>query len=65
MARAASSNEFHGSVTAQPEWKFGIVAARFNSLVTKALVEGALETFSRHGVPAGNVDVSVPLGLAS
>ena len=38
--------------------KFGVVVARFNSLVTKQLLEGSLETFKRHGVPDANVDVS-------
>ena len=31
--------------------------ARFNSLVTKPLLEGAHEVFHRHGVDAANVDV--------
>jgi 6,7-dimethyl-8-ribityllumazine synthase len=47
-----------GSVTARPEWKFGVVVSRFNSLATKPLLEGAHEAFERHGVPAQNVDVS-------
>ena len=34
-----------------------MVVARFNSLVTKPLLEGAHEVFHRHGVDAENVDV--------
>ena len=37
--------------------KFGIVVGRFNDLVTKLLLEGALEDFERHGVSAEDVDV--------
>lgn len=50
--------EFVGAVTASPEMKFGVVVARFNSLVTKQLLEGAHEVFGRHGVRSENVDVS-------
>ena len=32
--------------------KIGVVAARFNSLVTKLLVDGALEAIERHGAEA-------------
>jgi 6,7-dimethyl-8-ribityllumazine synthase len=35
-----------------------VVVARFNSLVTKQLLEGAHEVFQRHGVAKDNVDVS-------
>jgi hypothetical protein len=37
--------------------KFGIVVGRFNDLVTKLLLEGALEHFERHGVSKEDVDV--------
>ena len=37
--------------------RFAIVAARFNQDVTDALVSAALDTFSRHGVPAERVTV--------
>lgn len=38
--------------------KFAIVIARFNDLVTKLLLEGALEAFDRHGGDREEVDVS-------
>ena len=38
--------------------KFAIVIARFNDLVTKLLLEGALEAFDRHGGDRDAVDVS-------
>ncbi len=57
-ALRTSATEFVGAVTSQPDWKYGVVVARFNSLVTKQLLEGAHEVFARHGVPSANVDVS-------
>jgi hypothetical protein len=48
-----------GSVTADKDMKFGVVVARFNSLVTKELLEGAHEVFERHGVESSNIDVSM------
>ncbi len=35
-----------------PAGRFAIVAGRFNSLVTEALLAGCLDTFARHGVDA-------------
>ena len=52
-----SATVYKGAVTASPEHKFAVVVARFNSLVTKQLLEGAHETFAQHGVAAENVDV--------
>jgi len=37
---------------------FGIVAARFNEFVVKALLEGALDAVRRHGGDVGTVDVA-------
>ena len=37
--------------------KFGIVAARFNEIVTKPLLEGVLEGIERHGGQRADVDV--------
>lgn len=53
----AAGQTFVGAVTADKEMRFGVVVARFNSLVTKQLLEGAHETFERHGVSSANVDV--------
>mmetsp|Transcript_21937 Transcript_21937/g.55809 ORF Transcript_21937/g.55809 Transcript_21937/m.55809 type:complete len:225 (+) Transcript_21937:49-723(+) len=52
------AGEYVGAVTSEPSWKYGVVVARFNSLVTKQLLEGAHEVFHRHGVKAENVDVA-------
>jgi 6,7-dimethyl-8-ribityllumazine synthase len=41
-----------------PPGRFAIVAARFNSMITEALLSGCLDTFARHGVPADRLDVA-------
>jgi 6,7-dimethyl-8-ribityllumazine synthase len=56
-SRLTTQATYHGSVTASPDLKFAIVVAKFNSLITKGLLEGAQEAFESHGVPAGNIDV--------
>ncbi|HIA53409.1 MAG TPA: 6,7-dimethyl-8-ribityllumazine synthase [Candidatus Melainabacteria bacterium] len=37
--------------------KFGIVISRFNDFITKALLDGALDTLRRHGADISDVDV--------
>ena len=39
-----------GRFTAAGEARFGIVLARFNSLIVERLLEGAVDTLRRHGV---------------
>ncbi|GLI69574.1 hypothetical protein VaNZ11_014232 [Volvox africanus] len=53
-----TSTIYHGSVVAEPAAKFAIVVAKFNSLITKGLLEGALEAFESHGVEKENIDVA-------
>lgn len=43
---------------APPAGRFAIVAGRFNSLVTEALLSGCLDTFIRHGVARDRVDLA-------
>ena len=38
--------------------RFAVVAGRFNELVTRSLLEGALDAFRRHGVADDAVDVA-------
>jgi 6,7-dimethyl-8-ribityllumazine synthase len=49
-------NYFEGNLSAEGR-SFGIVASRFNDFVVKALLEGAIEAFRRHGGDVGAVDV--------
>ncbi|MFQ6114646.1 MAG: 6,7-dimethyl-8-ribityllumazine synthase [bacterium] len=37
---------------------FGIVVSRFNELVSKQLLEGALDCLSRHGCAEDNIDIA-------
>ena len=56
MARASGETSYVGSLVGTG-LKFGIVVGRFNDLVTKLLLEGALDHFERHGVSRAEVDV--------
>ena len=56
MIREDGANHIEGSLTAAG-MNFGIVAARFNDFIVKALLEGALDAVRRHGGDAGSVDV--------
>ncbi|MFA6451645.1 MAG: 6,7-dimethyl-8-ribityllumazine synthase [bacterium] len=38
--------------------KFGIVVSRFNEFMTGKLLEGAMDSLTRHGASAGDVDVA-------
>ena len=42
---------------APPPGRFGLVAARFNSLIVEALLAGALDALRRHGVADDAIDV--------
>lgn len=44
--------------------RFGIVASRFNDLVTRRLLEGARDGLRRHGVDDASVDVAWVPGAA-
>ena len=37
--------------------RFGIVGARFNELITEKLIDGAVDTFLRHGAKEGEIEV--------
>jgi 6,7-dimethyl-8-ribityllumazine synthase len=48
---------FRGELTA-PAGRFAIVASRFNSLVTEALLSGCRDSFQSHGVTEDRIDVA-------
>ncbi len=54
---AATGEAYVGSLIGTG-MKFGVVVGRFNDLVTKLLLDGALDAFNRHGVARDDVDVS-------
>ncbi len=45
-----------GDLTARGT-RFGIAVARFNSFISERLLEGALDTLTRHGADAANIEV--------
>ena len=54
---AAANEPLIGSVIGT-DMRIGIVVARFNELVTRLLLAGALEALSRHGVAEEGVQVA-------
>jgi 6,7-dimethyl-8-ribityllumazine synthase len=50
--------KFEGNFGVPEGTRFAIVAARFNELIVERLVEGALDTLRRHGVPDANVTLA-------
>jgi 6,7-dimethyl-8-ribityllumazine synthase len=48
-------NKITGSLVAG-DYKFGIIAGRFNEFITESLVKGAEDILVRHAIPAGNID---------
>lgn len=48
-------NKITGSLVAG-DYKFGLVAGRFNEFITESLVKGAEDILVRHGIPAENID---------
>lgn len=60
---------FEGSLVGEG-LKFGLVVSRFNELITKRLLDGALDALRRHGVREEDVEVAwvpgafeLPLGV--
>src|SRR5262245_44292639 len=43
---------------APPDGRFAIVVARFNQMVTEALLDGCVDVFARHGVHDDRLDVA-------
>jgi len=54
---SAAARQLTGSITKTEGLHFAVVAARFNDIITKPLVEGALEAFRRHSVREEDIDV--------
>lgn len=47
-----------GSLVAPDGARFGIVCGRFNDLITRRLLDGALDSLSRHGVDSEAIDIA-------
>ena len=50
-------NTIEGDFTPPQDARFALVAARFNSFIVQSLINGAIDTLRRHGVPATNIDL--------
>jgi len=50
-------NVFEGQLVSR-ETRVGIVASRFNELITSKLIGGALDGLKRHDVPEENIDLA-------
>ncbi|KAG9152601.1 hypothetical protein Leryth_021934 [Lithospermum erythrorhizon] len=46
-----------GSVTSTHGFRFALVVARFNEIITRPLLEGALDTFKKYSVQDEDIDV--------
>ncbi|KAE8658295.1 Detected protein of confused Function [Hibiscus syriacus] len=55
--QTAAVRHLEGSVTKAQGLRFAVVVARFNEIVTKLLLEGALETFRKYSVNEEDIDV--------
>lgn len=53
----ANSKIIKGSMMAKDK-KFGIVVSRFNEFISSKLLEGALDTLSKHGVKEKDISVA-------
>lgn len=68
--RTAAVRHLVGSVTKTEGLRFAVVVARFNEMVTKPLLEGALNTFKSYSVEDEDIDVvwvpgSFEIGVAA
>lgn len=49
--------ELRGKLINAQKMKFAIICGRFNEIITKSLLEGALQAFDQHGVDSKNLTV--------
>nr|XP_011466234.1 PREDICTED: 6,7-dimethyl-8-ribityllumazine synthase, chloroplastic isoform X2 [Fragaria vesca subsp. vesca] len=57
FAQTAAVRHLVGSVTTAHGLRFAVVVARFNEIITKPLLEGALTTFHNYSVQEEDIDV--------
>ncbi|KAJ4949933.1 hypothetical protein NE237_005602 [Protea cynaroides] len=57
FAQTAAVRHLIGSLTRTEGHRFAVVVARFNEVVTRLLLAGALETFERYSVKEEDIDV--------
>ncbi|KAL6582441.1 hypothetical protein OROMI_006455 [Orobanche minor] len=57
FSQALAVRQLTGSITSTEGLRFAIVVARFNEIITRPLLEGALNTFKRYSVKEDDIDV--------
>lgn len=57
---SAGVKELTGSLMKGEGLRFGVVVGRFNEIITRPLLAGALETFHRYQVREEDIDVCFP-----
>lgn len=57
FALTSAVRHLSGSLTRVEGLRFSVVVARFNEIITKSLLEGALQTFKKYSVREEDVDV--------
>lgn len=57
MEVAMPAGEMSGKLVVKADWKFAIVASRFNDFITEHLVAGATDAFVRHGGKEENLTI--------
>ncbi|KAK6138619.1 hypothetical protein DH2020_027644 [Rehmannia glutinosa] len=57
FSQTLAVRQLTGSLTSAEGLRFAIVVARFNEIITKPLLEGALDTFKKYSVKEEDVDV--------
>ncbi|GAB2265490.1 hypothetical protein Dimus_000541 [Dionaea muscipula] len=57
LVQTAAVRHLTGSITKTQGLRFAVVVARFNEIVTKPLLEGALDTFKKYSVDDEDIDV--------
>ena len=50
-------NIIEGDFTPLQDTRFALVASRFNSFIVQSLINGAVDTLCRHGVPEAGIDL--------
>ena len=50
-------NIIEGDFTPLQDARFALVASRFNSFIVQSLINGAVDTLCRHGVPETGIDL--------
>ena len=56
-------NKIEGKILLKGSEKIAIICSRFNHIITDRLIEGAQDSFLRHGGNAKNLDLILPIAV--